>query len=91
MSYQQKPGQGSLFKNDKKTSQNAPEYKGTININGQEFWLSAWIKEGTKGKFFSLSAQAKDPYPETRQNTTKPPQRKQEPAPAWDLDDSIPF
>lgn len=51
---------GVLFKNDRKGHNNQPDYKGSINVNGQEFWLSAWIKEGEKGKFMSLSVSQKE-------------------------------
>lgn len=51
---------GVLFKNDRKDSDKHPDYKGNINVNGVEFWLSAWIKEGQKGKFMSLSIQPKE-------------------------------
>jgi uncharacterized protein (DUF736 family) len=46
---------GVLFKNDKKTADNHPDYKGKINTGGEDFWLSAWIKDGDKGKYMSLS------------------------------------
>ena len=48
---------GVLFKNDKKETDNHPDYKGRIDVNGQEYWLSAWIKErkGTNQKYMSLS------------------------------------
>ena len=51
---------GVLFKNDRKEAEKHPDYKGSINVNGQEFWLSAWIKTGQKGKFMSLSVSPKD-------------------------------
>lgn len=51
---------GVLFKNDRKEQESHPDYKGTINFNGQEFWLSAWIKQGKNGKFMSLSIKPKD-------------------------------
>jgi hypothetical protein len=51
---------GVLFKNDRKESERHPDYKGSVNVGGQEFWLSAWIKEGRSGKFMSLSVQPKE-------------------------------
>lgn len=55
MAYVPKESSGSLFKNDRKTSETHPDYSGTIMVNGKEHWLSAWVKEGQKGKFFSVS------------------------------------
>lgn len=51
---------GAIFKNDKKESDTHPDYKGSININGVEYWLSSWIKDGKSGKFMSLSVKPKD-------------------------------
>lgn len=55
MAYTPKEGSGSLFKNSRKTTDNHPDYNGSIMLNGKEHWLSAWVKEGAKGKFFSVS------------------------------------
>lgn len=50
---------GILFKNDKKTQPKHPDYKGNATIDGLEYWLSAWIKDGKKGKFMSLAFEQK--------------------------------
>ncbi len=56
MAYEQKDGQGSLFKNKRKETDNHPDYNGSITINGVEHWLSAWLKESKGGqKYMSLS------------------------------------
>lgn len=52
---------GVLFKNDKGDNQNRPDYKGQIDVEGQAYWLSGWIKDrtrvhdGTNEKYMSLS------------------------------------
>jgi len=52
---------GSLFKNTRPpTSDKSPQYGGTVNIEGVEYYVSGWLKEGKSGKFFSLSFTAKD-------------------------------
>lgn len=55
MAYIPKEGSGSLFKNDRKTTETHPDFTGSIMVNGKEHYLSAWVKEGAKGKFFSVS------------------------------------
>ena len=49
---------GALFKNDKRTNENAPIYRGPLNVDGKDYELSAWMKESSKGtKFMSLKVQ----------------------------------
>lgn len=84
MSYEQKPGQGSLFKNDKKLTEQHPDYKGSIMLpDGTECWISGWVKrpEG-KTPFMSLSIQHKTEQP-------KPVTPKQPDLPV--SDDDLPF
>ena len=54
---------GVLFKNDRKERDNHPDYTGNINVGGIEYWLSAWIKTGQRGKFMSLSVKPKEDQP----------------------------
>lgn len=79
---------GALFKNDRKESDNHPDYKGKINIEGVDYWLSAWIKTDKNGaKYMSLSPQRKD----QGQQQQKPQQQQRAPAGAGSFDDDIPF
>ena len=51
---------GVLFKNDRGRGENSPPYTGSCEIEGEEYWVSAWVNEGKKGKYFKLSFKAKD-------------------------------
>jgi len=55
---------GVLFRNDKKQSDKHPDYKGSMQVAGVEYWLSAWINERKdgKGKYMSLSLQSKEEH-----------------------------
>jgi hypothetical protein len=80
---------GSLFKNDRKEQDTHADYNGSINIEGKEYWLNAWVKESKKDgkKFFGLSAKSKD-----QASGTPHAKAKSAPARAKDLDgDDIPF
>lgn len=61
MAYEPKPGSLSLFKHDRKEKESHPDYRGDgLDLQGNPVWVSAWIKEGAKGKFMSLSLQPKE-------------------------------
>jgi uncharacterized protein (DUF736 family) len=52
---------GALFKNERRDDEKFPHYKGSLNVEGVDFWISAWLKESKDGaKFMSLSIKSKD-------------------------------
>jgi hypothetical protein len=52
---------GALFRNERKEAETHADYNGTINVNGQEFWINSWLKESKGGKkYMSLSVKPKD-------------------------------
>lgn len=71
MSYQQKPGTGAIFKNEK-TKETQPDYRGTINVEGKDYDISLWIKDGKKGKFFSASIQEPRTKETSKENNDLP-------------------
>jgi hypothetical protein len=52
---------GVLYRNENKQQENHPEYTGSLNVGGKEYWISGWVKESKKDgkKFFSLSVKKK--------------------------------
>lgn len=57
MAYEHKPGQGTLGKAKTKTKDTSPDLTGKIKLlDGNEYWLSGWIKKASNGgEFYSLS------------------------------------
>ena len=61
MAYQPKPGQFTLFKNQRKEAETHADYRGDgLLPDGTPVWVNAWIKEGAKGKFMSCTLKVKD-------------------------------
>jgi len=86
---------GILSKNDRKEKDTHPDYKGSLNVEGVEYWFDGWIKKRNdgSGSFLSVSVKRKDGQ------TTPPPraaaQARKPAAPASsgfdDMDDDISF
>jgi hypothetical protein len=77
-----KDNSGSLSKNTRKEKETHPDIKGKATIEGVEYWVDGWAKDGDNGKWYSLSFKRKDAAPAK-------PAPKQE-ARGTDTDD-IPF
>jgi hypothetical protein len=77
---------GVLFKNVKGDNEKRPDYKGSAEIEGVQYWVSAWIRDGAKGKFMSMKYEAKEVQ------AAKPaPKPAAASAGYGDIDSEIPF
>jgi len=43
----------TLNKNAGKQQDTHADYNGKINVDGVEYWLNGWVKDGPNGKFIS--------------------------------------
>lgn len=79
---------GILFPNDKKESLKQPDFRGSINIEGIDYWLSGWSRED--GSISLSRGDKKDRLPHSKPVQQKMPLRQ----PAQidpNLNDEIPF
>jgi hypothetical protein len=92
---------GILARNERKEKDTHPDFSGTINVDGVDYWLSGWTREGKPGsklegkRYFSLAVKPKE------ERQAPAPQRRAPPTPARssggggsgfdDLSDDIPF
>jgi uncharacterized protein (DUF736 family) len=78
---------GALFRNDDKTDEKHPDYRGNLNVGGTEYWLSAWLKTSKNGvRYMSLSIKAKNAAAAQPKNKTAGGGSVQ-----GDMNDMIPF
>ena len=71
MSEYDNSNKGSIWKNEKKTTDKHPDFTGSLNVNGVDFWVSAWKrKEGQSQKAPALSFAIKPKEEETPQKRT---------------------
>jgi hypothetical protein len=69
MAYEQKPGDFTLFPNDKQGNERRPDYTGKgLALDGTPVRVSAWKKQGQRGEFlscrFEVAQQQAAPQPQ---------------------------
>lgn len=81
---------GLLARNENPTSDKAPEFKGSVNVEGVEYWISAWVREGKDGgklagkKYFSMKLEPKEAKAPAKPARQSRPSRD-------DMDSDVPF
>jgi hypothetical protein len=76
---------GAIWKNRDKTEDKHPDFKGQLNVDGVDYWVSAWKrKEGDAANKPALSFSIK-PKEEAQKPVEKPEKANA------DMNDEIPF
>lgn len=85
---------GILTANENRRNDKDPSHQGSINIDGKEYWLSAWVNTGKEGgklagkRFFSIKVK---PKLQSDRGST-PTGGRNDPRPSGDeFDDDIKF
>lgn len=97
MAYEQRDNSGSIFVNDRKEKDTHPDRTGTAMIDGVMYYVSGWIKQGSKGQFLSLAFKRKDDKPQQslgskgRSAPARPDPISSGRSLKEDMDDDIPF
>jgi hypothetical protein len=81
---------GQIWGNDKKEKDTQPDLKGSVNVDGKEYWVSAWKRKpdaNPKAPALSFRLQSKD---EAHNQGMAGASQAAQPA-SDDLADDIPF
>ena len=81
MSEYDNSNRGAIWTNEKKATDKHPDFTGSLNVEGKEYWISAWRGDGSNPKApkLSISINPKEPMA----------QAPRTPAPAFDDDLSM--
>ena len=85
---------GSLFKNNKEGNEKRPDYKGSLNVGGVDYYVSSWIQtaksSGEKYMSLKIEPKNKEVAPSYQAQAAKPVAALQQFI-ETDVDDDIPF
>ena len=85
MAYEQREGDISIFRNDKRTSDNQPSMRGTALIGGVKFKVSLWEKGSGDRSFLAGKIEIDNYHPNyvggANDNKPAPPKSQAQPEP----------
>lgn len=76
------PNSGILSRVTDRKSDKHPEFSGSAEIDGVEYWMSAYVNESEKGKYFKISFKPKEQQGQSDGPAQRRPQKE---------DNDIPF
>jgi hypothetical protein len=85
---------GAIWKNDKKETERHPDFTGSLNVEGVDYWVSAWKRgpdANPRAPALSFSVKRKEPKAETHQSGMDSTYSQLDAAPQAEPNDPIPF
>jgi hypothetical protein len=78
---------GSIWRNEKKETDKHPDFTGSLNVDGKDYWVSAWKRKpdaSERAPALSFSVKLKDGAAPKQDSGARQPLKPE-------LDDEIPF
>lgn len=92
MAFEMKENTGTVFKNQKRTTENHPDRTGSANIGGVEYWVNGWVKQTKNGEqYLSLAFKRKEVQNKVEAEQVKPAKEIKYSTPLDNFDSDIPF
>ena len=85
---------GSIWKNDRKETETHPDFTGTINVDGVEYWLNGWRRKkdaNPKAPAMTFTVRPKEVNPDYAKESKQGFRQPQEPVEDDFDQDRIPF
>lgn len=79
---------GAIWKNEKKETDKHPDFTGSINVDGHDYWLNGWRRPpdaSAKAPAMKFTVRRKDGKPQQQEQPRTQQQKRAE------IDDEIPY
>lgn len=79
---------GSIWKNDRKERETQPDFTGSLNVDGVDYWVSAWRRKADANPRAPALSFSVKPKEQAHDHGMQQARQAAEPT---DFDDDIPF